>query len=351
MLATYCLIELVIVSIQLNFIKRIAFMEKSENDSKIIKQMYQYRKISSFRSIFEILIGWLQVLLLLAFFIWMPNTWTFLLIFVLVGARQYGLLILLHDAQHTLLSTQRKFNDRLAIWMLAAPFGVTFSKSRTTHMRHHQHLGTGEMDPDFPLYCTGKPIPKDSLFKLGLHFGRQILWAKLMRVILPEQRNQKLSSNPSYSNCSRQEEMLAVFICQVVIFCGFALAGFWQAYFYLWILPLMTIATFLNDARIFCEHSNPQNEEDKKKGLLISYFSNPLERFFFSPHHMNYHAEHHFFPFIPHYYLPKVREVLLTQPEYQNQIQWRQGYWAHIKNYIRSTYLAEVIQSRSSYAE
>jgi fatty acid desaturase len=302
-----------------------------KNDAKITTLMLQYRKISTLRMIFEISFDWLQIIALLTFFIYFPGWLSFFLIFILVGARQYSLLILLHDAQHTLLNNNRNINDSVATWFLAAPFGVIFSKSRSIHMQHHQNLGTGANDPDFPLYCINEPEPKNTPSKLIFHFLRQIFWSKLQRVFL-NQHTPAVRVAPA----TNIREIAALLSCQAFIFTAFATAGFWHAYFYLWLLPLLIVATFLNDARIFCEHSNLQDNQHKSKGLLISYLSSPLERFFFSPHHMNYHAEHHFFPFIPHYHLPKIRKILSSLPAYQDQIQWRPSYCSHLTNFIHS---------------
>lgn len=310
---------------------------------KIISDISQYRMQSTVRSLYEIAKDWALIFLILAIVFYYPHWWSIGIAIPVIGAIQYNLLVLLHDAQHGLLSRQRRLNDLLATWLLAAPFGVVFSKSRLVHMRHHQHLGLSEADPDYPLYCTKDPAPKDTFQQFILHFLRQVLWAKLTRVFLAApNKNNEVAVKPVSNNTS---EAVAVLVCQAVIFLLFLLTGYWHAYFYLWLLPLITVATFLNDMRIFCEHSNPQDEAHASKGLLISYISNPVERFFFGPHHMNYHAEHHFFPYVPHYHLPKIRKTLIDLPEYQEQIQWRRGYFAHIKNYIHS-----IVLSRMHYA-
>ncbi len=296
-----------------------------KNDPEVTTLMLQHRKLSTTRSMMDILFAWLQIASLIAIYLWAPYWWALVIIFFLVGARQYGLLVLLHDAQHSLLTPDHKTNDKIATWLLAAPFGVIFSKSRLVHIKHHQYLGTGEDDPDYPIYCTGKPEPKLTRRQVITYFLRQIFGAKFMRVFFPPRQEATKST--------KSTELFAVLICQSIIFFLFVYTGLWLAYFYLWLLPLMTVATFLNEARIFCEHSNPL---DKPDGLLISYISTPIERFFFGPFHMNYHAEHHFFPFIPHYVLPKVRKILQGLPHYQSQIQWRKGYGLHLLAYLKS---------------
>lgn len=317
-----------------------------KNDPKLTTQMLQHRKISNARMIFEICFDWLQILILLILYMWHPTWLVLLFVFIVIGSRQYSLLILLHDAQHRLLNSNRKINDRVATWLLAAPAGVIFTKSRLNHMQHHQNLGIADGDPDFPLYCIKEPEPKDTSLKLVLHFLHQIFLGKFQRVFFTNNKNNKqITNNVRTSTMPHATELIAILVCQSIIFSCFTIAGYWYAYFCLWILPLIIVASFLNDVRIFCEHSNPQDELDKDKGLLISYLSTPIERFFFSPHHMNYHAEHHFFPFIPHYHLPKVRRALNIIPEYQNQIQWRRGYCAHMKNFIKNINIFSVEKS------
>lgn len=299
--------------------------------------MLKHRTSSKVRTLLEISFDWLQIIFLLASLLWVHTWWSFLAVFILVGTKQYSLLVLLHDAQHSLLSTSRRENDLIAIWLISAPFGVTFTKSRMVHMQHHQNLGLADSDPDYPLYCINEPEPKNTPLSFVLHFARQILWAKVMRVFRPNLTTTKNNGiKLPISAKNNAEEIFAVLTCQAIIFSLFAITGYWYAYFILWIAPLLTVATLLNDVRIFCEHSNPQFTATKEKGILISYFSSPIERFFFGPHHMNYHAEHHFFPFVPHYNLPKVREVLKSIPEYQQQIQWRKSYCSHLSNFIKS---------------
>ena len=86
---------------------------------------------------------------------------------MLIGARQYAVLVLLHDAQHNLLSKNRKLNDIFAKYLIAAPLLSFFDKSRSSHLDHHQHLGDPIQDPDYESYFGGNPqkIPFVNLVK------------------------------------------------------------------------------------------------------------------------------------------------------------------------------------------
>lgn len=67
---------------------------------------------------------------------------------------------------------------------------------------------------------------------------------------------------------------------------------------------------------------------------MFSFISNPVERFFIAPNHMNYHAEHHFFPFVPHGNLPFLRNLVQRCPELNAKIEWKRSYFGHLLAYI-----------------
>jgi fatty acid desaturase len=125
-----------------------------------------------------------------------------------------------------------------------------------------------------------------------------------------------------------------VALVQAAILAAFSAAGHPLAYFYLWVLPLVTLAVLFNGARVFCDHSVHAGASTAPEALIVTYTSNPLERFFFAPFHMNFHAEHHFFPYVPHYNLPRLRELLRETPEYRDRIQWRRSYVGYMAGYL-----------------
>lgn len=127
-----------------------------------------------------------------------------------------------------------------------------------------------------------------------------------------------------------------VALVQSVFVVLFMLAFGWYGYFALWALPLVTLAPFYNDFRIFCEHSLVGRDSTIPDERMVTFISSPLERFFFAPFHMNYHAEHHFFPYVPHRNLPALRDVIKECPEFNERIEWRSSYVGHLKAYTRA---------------
>lgn len=301
-------------------------LEEKPSTYKATADVRGLRRLSVGRTAFEISFTWAQILLAVGLS-FLVSSWYFGLMLVLfIGARQYALLVLLHDAQHGLLHPKKAMNDRIAEWLLAAPFGTFFSSSARLHLQHHQNLGRPDGDPDFELYCSGAPRPKISFTDLASHFLRRIVWEKFVSVTG--------RATKSSETQKRAGEIVPILLWQACIGAIFVAGGFWYGYFLFWLFPIVGVASFLNDFRIFSEHSNLRGQE--LRGMLVSYTSHPFETFLFAPFQMNYHAEHHLFPFVPHYKLPAARNLILKDAKLASSIQWRGSYWGHLVSYLRS---------------
>jgi fatty acid desaturase len=301
-------------------------------DRRIAAEVRRLAELSPARTIFEIGFTWLQLVAIIAAALYVDAGWFTVLAVVLVGARQYGLLILLHDASHGLLHPKRRVNDAMTLWLLAAPCGSSFVNSRKTHLMHHRFLGDDARDPDYFLYCSGAPAPKSQPGRFAWHFTKLVFGGQVVHTLFG-----KLGGAAAQSGAElgpKVRALLPVALVQLVILGAFTAAGRPLAYFYLWVLPLVTLAVLFNGARVFCDHSVPAGSATHAEALIVTYLSNPVERFFLSPFHMNFHAEHHFFPYVPHYNLPKLRALLQATPEYRARIEWRRSYLGYMRDYL-----------------
>ena len=86
---------------------------------------------------------------------------------MLIGARQLGLAILMHDAAHGALHSNAKVNDWVGEWLCAAPVGARLQSYRDYHLKHHRYTEQPE-DPDLALSA---PFP----------ITRASLWRKIVR--------------------------------------------------------------------------------------------------------------------------------------------------------------------------
>ena len=91
--------------------------------------------------------------------IW-TNPLTILLAIVLLGGRQLGLSVLMHDAGHRSLFATPWLNDVLGQWFCALPVMNDLPSYAKGHLEHHRKAGTQE-DPDLPNY-QAYPVSRES---------------------------------------------------------------------------------------------------------------------------------------------------------------------------------------------
>ena len=72
--------------------------------------------------------------------------WLIPLSVMVIGTRQLGLAILMHDAAHGLLHPNRRINDVVGLWLCSS----TLRDYRPYHLQHHRYVQQAE-DPDLVL--------------------------------------------------------------------------------------------------------------------------------------------------------------------------------------------------------
>jgi fatty acid desaturase len=81
--------------------------------------------------------AWVVIIGAAALFVWWPNVLTFALAVILIGSRQLGLLILMHDGAHGSLCRTPWLNRLLAQLFCAWPTFADTDVYRTYHLKHH----------------------------------------------------------------------------------------------------------------------------------------------------------------------------------------------------------------------
>src|ERR1700709_2214610 len=67
-----------------------------------------------------------------------PNPLTWLIAVMIVGARQLGLAILMHEAAHGGLHANKAINKWIGQWLCAVPVGAALASYRAYHLPHHK---------------------------------------------------------------------------------------------------------------------------------------------------------------------------------------------------------------------
>jgi fatty acid desaturase len=264
------------------------------------EEIAQLRRRSSLRGAWLVAHAWGVVALAMAAAALWPNPLTLLAAVVIVGGRQLGLAILMHDAAHALLLTPRRANDWVGAWLCGAPVIADLHEYRPYHLAHHRLVQSAD-DPDLPLSApfpttraslrrkalrdlTGQTAFKQRRALVAAAFRRGRAWERLGR--------------PLIANAA----LLA--LCTAL--------GPWWLYPALWLLPLATVFQLASRVRNIAEHAMVPDDGDAFRNARTTY-AGPLARAVFAPYWVNYHLEHHLAMFIPCYRLPEAHRMLLAK--------------------------------------
>lgn len=227
---------------------------------------------------------------------------------VIIGARQLGLAILLHDAAHGALYPHPKVNDWVAEWLCGG--GVV--GYRKYHLQHHKFAQQAE-DPDLVLSA---PFPISAL-SLRRKIARDLTgqtWFKQRFGRLTSKLGARRAGEPVapilLDEVRRQRRWL---IMNAVAIVAFSAAGVWWGWFALWLLPRATWFQLVTRLRNIAEHALvAKNEPDPLRHARTTH-ANLIERALIAPYFVNYHCEHHMFMHVPCWNLPRISRLLATK--------------------------------------
>jgi fatty acid desaturase len=240
----------------------------------------------------------------------LPNPVTWILAILLIGSRQLGLAILMHEGAHGCFSANAAGNLALSQWLCAYPIFADTVAYRRYHLAHHAHTQQHD-DPDLPLSAPF-PITKASY--------RRKFWRDLSGRTGYQQRKAQLLNalgDPAWPLARRLrhfgERLGPQLVANGVLFAGLSLAGVWWAYPLLWLLPLLTWTMVITRIRNIAEHAVVPDSDDPLRNTRTTK-AGFFERAFIAPYFVNYHLEHHLMMYVPCYNLPKVHAVLMQGP-------------------------------------
>src|SRR3990172_4074303 len=113
------------------------------------------------RSWLSIATNWSLVAAAFALVAAAPNPLTIVAALFVIGGRQLGLAVLMHEAAHRTLLRDRRWNDLVGNWLCAYPIWSDIGPYRPYHLKHHAKTWTAE-DPDLAL-ANPFPITRASL--------------------------------------------------------------------------------------------------------------------------------------------------------------------------------------------
>jgi len=259
------------------------------------------RARSRWRGIGMVVHAWLVIAVAAGLAIAFPNPVVVVSAGVVIGSRQLGLAILMHEAAHGLLHDAHRLNDRLGAWACAWPLGISLTEYRQYHLRHHTYAQQEE-DPDLVL-SSKFPVSGQSLVRklvrdlTGLTFLRQRLLPMLYSFVFDRR-------------ISQADGAMLLFNAALI---GLAvLNNLLWAYLLLWLVPFMTWYMAVLRVRNIAEHACVSTENNPWRVARTTH-AGWIARALVAPYFVNYHAEHHLFMSAPCYRLPAIHEALQEQ--------------------------------------
>lgn len=227
------------------------------------------------------------------------------LMVMVIGNRQLGLFILMHDAAHGLLHANRKINDRVALWFCGSELNIY----RPYHLQHHRFVQQSE-DPDLVLSAPF-PITATSLRRKIFRDLTGQTFFKQRFGMLVQQINARPVNAPMWpvlwDEAKKQRVFLLLNLAGFALFTAF---GLWWVWLSMWLLPMATWLPLISRLRNISEHALiVQNGADPLRHARTTH-ANVLERLLIAPYWVNYHCEHHMFTQIPCYNLPTAHRIL-----------------------------------------
>jgi len=256
--------------------------------------------MADWRSWASIALDWAIVFAAMALVAVWTNPLAIVLALFLIGARQLGLAVLMHEASHRSLFSNKKVNDWAGNWLCAYPVWSDLYPYRPYHLQHHAHTGENT-DPDLGL-VTPFPITRASL--------RRKVWRDLSG-----QTGIKFAAAAFKRTFGRWNEdpaarraAIGVATTNAVLLGILLLAGH-PALYLLWAGAWLTTNTLVTRIRSIAEHALTPNAAEPR-GLTRTTIASWWERLLIAPNCVNYHMEHHLLITVPHYRLRAMHERL-----------------------------------------
>ncbi|AQA19088.1 fatty acid desaturase [Halioglobus japonicus] len=251
-----------------------------------------------------VVFNWAMIIAVFAIVIHWTNIVTVLLAIPLLGGRQLGLAVLMHEAGHKALFKTASLNQWVGQWFCAYPIMGDVNAYGESHRIHHRFAGT-EDDPDLPNY-KNYPVSKAS-FKRKIKrdlTGQTGLLLLHSLVGSAQGRNVMLrDGEETHSEMRGLAVNVAMWLVMLALGVG--------AYYLLWLVAYFFAYPLIARIRQVAEHGNVPDlyDTDPRKNTRTTY-ANPLERLLFCPNNVNYHLEHHFLASVPCYRLPALHRLL-----------------------------------------
>ncbi|MDX3900908.1 MAG: fatty acid desaturase family protein [Sphingobium sp.] len=249
-----------------------------------------------------------------------------------IGSRIQCLAVMMHDACHGMLFSNRRVNDLIGDIFVAYPLLMSIHLYRANHMQHHRYTNTVR-DYDYRVQRKDRDqhFPKSGAAMAwllvrsvtGLNYYRA---ARAARVWAPFAN----FHNPGRFGFDYRLALRLRYVAWAVLVYGLILWSPWRWQILgLFMIPQFIWANVFNRLRAMAEHNGVADERELNGTRTV--IPTLLDRFLIAPFNVSYHLEHHLFPSVPWTNLRRLHAHLMTDPVYAADAHITRGYWGVIK--------------------
>jgi fatty acid desaturase len=277
------------------------------------EEIRELRAVRASRALLTLLVNYGLIAAAMAMVAYKPNVVTVVLALFIIGTRQLGLAVVMHESAHYTLFKNRKLNDFVGNWLAGYPVYLSGDMYRAHHIEHHAKTWT-EDDPDLSL-ANGFPVSKASMARkvardlLGVTGLKQLIGTTylIIKVVRGEEINAgtlplRLERDPAI-------RMVVGTVVTNVILWGVLWALGHPMLYLLWLGAWLSTNKLVARIRSIAEHAVVPDPTDAF-GQTRTVRAGWLARLFIAPNLVQYHLEHHLLMTVPHYNLPRFHQLL-----------------------------------------
>lgn len=259
---------------------------------------------------FAFVVSWGIIVFALGLVAFWPNPVTVLMAMLLLGGRQLGLAVLMHECGHGSLFETRALNQFVGKWLAAAPVFYRIDDYMDNHLKHHAKIGSRE-DPDLSRY-ERYPVPARSLKRKVIRdLTGRTTW-NYFRVVFNANKIVYVdeSNKRRFSIKNLLERFHAPIIANLLMLVVLTALGLPWLYL-LWIASYFSSYMVFSRIRNLAEHAVvPELFSDDPVMNTRTTIPSWWERLTFAPNSVCYHLEHHLMPSVPKYRLAHFHQEL-----------------------------------------
>jgi fatty acid desaturase len=268
-------------------------------------------KVNNVASLWALACQWMVIAGCFAFVHYVDRWWAWPIAAVIIATRQHALFVLMHEASHYHLLSNRFWNEVVSDLFCAFPIIQTTEGFRRDHITHHRFTNTSK-DP-YWVSSRGHHswhFPKSPLRAIGVFLGDCVglFSAHLMKGFLPWTYPFRVMGKglPAVSRA----EHVRFFIYLAVLITLLVVTGGWLQWLVLWVYPSSTLMAAMFRLRGLGEHpldaESKQDELRETRDIVAPWPESAL----LAPLNAGYHLTHHIFPSIPFNNLPAMHKEL-----------------------------------------